>query len=155
MCIRDSEEQQHVERHEHAQHGGLQQQEERVVFLEPVLDGAPTRQDGEKAYHRGEHDQQESEPVDAQVVGSADAGNPGGLFLEGPGARAIELEDQRQGYQESDKRCDIGPELDQARVRCRQEHQHQEAGQWREKDDRENVVHRADWRDYILSLIHI
>ena len=37
------------QRHEDAQHAGLQEQEEGVVFLQPVLDRVPTGQDGEEA----------------------------------------------------------------------------------------------------------
>ena len=97
----ENEEQQHVERHEDAQHRRLQQQEESVIFLQPGLDGVPTRQDGEEAHHGGEHDEQQAEAVDAEVVGCADAGNPGALLLEGPGLGAIEIKDQGQGNQES------------------------------------------------------
>ena len=59
---------------------------------------------GEEADHGGEHHQQEAEPVDAEVVGGADAGNPGGLLLECQVLGAVELEDQRQGDQKSDER---------------------------------------------------
>ena len=48
----EDEEQQEIERHEDAQHAGLQQEEERVVFLQPVLNGGPTGQDGEEADER-------------------------------------------------------------------------------------------------------
>ena len=62
----------------------------------------------------------------------------------------IELEDQRQGDQESRQRGAIGPEPDQARVRGGQEEQNHKAGQRGEQDDREDVVHRAIG-EFILS----
>ena len=78
----EHEEQQEIERHEDAQHGGLQQQEEGVVFLQALGDGVPAGEDGEEAQQRGEHDQQQAQPVDADVVGGAERGNPGAPLNE-------------------------------------------------------------------------
>ena len=95
------------------------------------------------ADHRGQHDQQQAEAVDADVVAGAERGDPLRLFDELVVLGVVEVEDQRQRDQEADERGDIGPELDGARVRRRNEQQHQEADQWREQDDREDVVHSA------------
>jgi hypothetical protein len=138
----EDEEQQEIERHEHAQHGGLQQQEEAVVFLEPFVDGVPARQDGDEADERGEHHQQQSEPVDAEVIGGAQGGNPGGLLDELKVLRAVEIEDQREGNQEAHERGRVGPQLDGARIRRGNEQQQQEADQGRKQDNGEDVVHR-------------
>jgi len=99
----ENEEQQEIERHEHAQHGGLQQQEEAVVFLKPIGDGVPARKDGDEAQQRGEHHQQQSQPIDADVIGGAQGGNPRGLLDELKVFRAVELEDQRERNQEATK----------------------------------------------------
>ena len=75
-------EEEEVERHENAQHAHLQQQEHGVVFRHALLNGCPRREHGDKAQHRGQHDQQEADAVDAQVVLRADGGNPGVLLDE-------------------------------------------------------------------------
>ena len=49
----------------------------------------------------GEHHQQQAEPVDADVVGGAEGGNPGGLLDELKVLGAVELEDQRERDQEA------------------------------------------------------
>src|SRR5208283_5516200 len=98
----ENEEEQEIERHEDAQHGGLQEQEEGVVFLEAVLNSAPAREDGDQAEQGGEHHQEQAEAVDPQMVRCADGGNPRRLLdeLEVPGA--VEEEDQGEGNREAE-----------------------------------------------------
>ena len=97
-----------------------------------------------KPDHRGEHDEQQAEPVDADVVRRADARDPGRLFLELPCSWCrIEVKDQREGDQESGQRNEIGAQLDGPLICSRDEKQNKEARQRREEHDRENVIHIA------------
>ena len=88
----EHEEQEEVERHEDAEHAGLQNQEPDVVFLHAVLDGGPGGQNRDPAEQRGQHDQQEGNAVDTDVVACADSGNPvaGRAFDELEGLGRIE-----------------------------------------------------------------
>src|SRR5207244_5939957 len=52
-------EEEEVERDEDADHAGLQEQQQNVVFLGPLMDSAPGRKDGDHAQERGEHDEQQ------------------------------------------------------------------------------------------------
>ena len=97
----------------------------RVVFLQPVVDGVPTGKNRQEPDHGGEHHQQQSEAVDAEVVGGAQGGNPLRLFFELVVLGVVEIEYQGQGNQEAEERNPIGPQLDGARVRRRKEQQHQ------------------------------
>ena len=99
----EHEEQQEIETHEDAQHADLQEQKERVVFLQAVLNGGPARKDRQEAEQRGEHDEQQRETVDAQVVRSADGGNPIGALDELEVLGVIELKDERQRNQKSER----------------------------------------------------
>ena len=121
----EDEEEQKIQRHEDAQHAGLQEQEEGVVFLQPVFNGVPTRKNCQHADDGGQHHQQQAQPVDADVVGGAQRGNPLRPFFELVVLRVVEVEYQRQGNQEADERDGVGPQFDGARVRGRKEQQHQ------------------------------
>jgi hypothetical protein len=59
------------------------------------------------------------EAVDADVVGSADGGNPGACLDELKVLGAVEIEDQRQRNQEAEERGDVGPPFHRARIRRR------------------------------------
>ena len=45
-----------VEGHENAEHAGLKQEKQDVIFFFPFFDGRPGRENGERAEDRGEHD---------------------------------------------------------------------------------------------------
>ena len=68
----ENKEQEEIQRHEDAQHAGLQNQKPDVVFLHPVFDRGPRGEDRNPAQQRGQHDQQEGNAVDAQDVARAD-----------------------------------------------------------------------------------
>jgi len=70
-----------IERHEDAQHGGLQQQEEGVVFLEPILNALQLER-MEIRPSSVVSMTAAAKPVDAQMIGGADGGDPGRLFDE-------------------------------------------------------------------------
>ena len=72
----ENEEEEEIERHEDAEHAGLQNEKPDVVFLDAILDGGPGGEDRDPAEQRSEHDQQERNAVDAQHVARADGGNP-------------------------------------------------------------------------------
>ncbi len=72
----ENEEEEEIERHEDAEHAGLQHQKPDVVFLHAILNRRPRRQNRNPAQQRRQHDQQERNAVDAQHVTRADRGNP-------------------------------------------------------------------------------
>ena len=67
---------------EHAEHAGLEHQQADEEGQPAVLDGVPGAEDGHHREERGEQDQQQGDAVDAQVVGDAQAGDPGVVLLE-------------------------------------------------------------------------
>src|SRR5260370_4972066 len=72
-----------IQRNENADHPGLQQQEQDVVLLGALMNRAPRREDGDHPEKRGEHDEQEADAVDAEMVFRTDARDPiGGFFKE-------------------------------------------------------------------------
>ena len=96
----EDKEEQEIERHEDAQHAGLQDQEKGVIFLETVLDRGPARQDRQEPDHRSQHHQQQSQPVDAEVVAGADAGDPACFLNELKILRSVKFKHEGQRYQE-------------------------------------------------------
>jgi hypothetical protein len=128
------EKQQQIERHEHAQHGRLQQQEQRVVFLQPDGDGVPTGKNRQEADERSEHHQQQAEPVDAQMVAGSDRGNPGGAFDELKIAPGLVAKYQRQRNQKPGQRGGIRPKLNQPWIGGGEREQHHQSDQRREQD---------------------
>ena len=90
-------EEEEIEGQEYADHAGLQEQEHGVVFLDAVLDGIPGAENGDEAHQRGEHDQQEADAVEADVVIGAQRGNPlRALFELISGVVQLEAREQRQ-----------------------------------------------------------
>src|SRR5438094_5401169 len=84
-----------VERGEHADHAGLQEQQQNVVFLGARVDGAPGRKDGDHAAEGGEHDEEQADAVNAEVRAPTDGGNPREVFLERePGRAGVPPADQ-------------------------------------------------------------
>jgi hypothetical protein len=78
----EQEEQQEVERHERAQHAGLQQEHEDVVLLHPLRDRGPRRQHRDEPHHRRQENEQDAQAVDAEEVIGADRRNPRGALDE-------------------------------------------------------------------------
>ena len=105
-------EEEEIERHENAEHPRLEQKEHGVVFLHALLDGCPRREDGEKTQHRGQHDQQKADAINAQVVLRADGRNPIVLLNEFELLRrglTREPEDEGQGSEEVHEQYDVPP----------------------------------------------
>ena len=73
----EDKEQEEVQRHEDAEHAGLQDQEPGIVFLDAILDPRPGREDRDGSEKRGQHDKQERDAINAKVIAGADGGNPG------------------------------------------------------------------------------
>ena len=60
----------------------MKEQEQDVVLLGALLDGAPGRGDGDHAEKRGEHDEEHADAVGPKRIFRADGGDPVGGFLE-------------------------------------------------------------------------
>ena len=86
------EEQQKVESEKATQHGGFEQQE-------PGVEGAVAgrEQERQKTNAGGQQDEGEADAIDAEQVGGAPGGDPGGLFEELDPPRRVEAGDQGQG----------------------------------------------------------
>ena len=106
---------------------GLKYEKEGVVFLEAVVNGVPAGEHGDEADERRHHDEKHAETIDSDVVGRAQGRNPLRLFHELEVLGGVEVGGQRNGNQEAGEESDIGPQLDSARVRRRNEQQHQHA----------------------------
>ena len=144
----DVEEEQ-VQRREDADDQGLQHQEGDHVFHDARLDRLPAGHDADRHQEGRQQDEQDRDPVHAQVI--TGAGEPGVVFNELIGrVRRIELGDQQDGHGQHDKR---GAQGDPARGRGRgvlaalvhHAGQKQQAGadQRQEGDDAQNVRHEA------------
>src|SRR5215472_13342074 len=71
-----------VERHEDADHAGLQQQHQNVILLSALLNCSPRGRDRQHAQQRREHHEQHADAVDTQRVFRANRRNPIGDFPE-------------------------------------------------------------------------
>jgi hypothetical protein len=126
-------EQEEIEGNKHPDHARLQQQEHGVVSLDAVLSRVPGGENREEAHQRGEHQQQQADAVDANVVVHAERGNPTGALLElEAGDIRAEARDQRQRNQEPGECRQVGPDPHQALALRRNEEQDRQAGQGRE-----------------------
>jgi len=76
------------------EHAGLQDEEEGVVLLQAVADGIPTGQDRQEANQRSEHDQEEADAVDTDVILGTQGRDPVGFFNELVVFVGVELKDQ-------------------------------------------------------------
>ena len=65
-----------IERHEHAEHAGFEQQQRDVILARPAIDGVPRPDDGDHREQRGQPDQDDRDPVDAHEVGDAEVRQP-------------------------------------------------------------------------------
>ena len=72
------EEEEEVEREEHAEAPGLEQQEPGEERLLVVV--RRRAEDGDREQHAGHHDQEQRDPVDAEVPGDVEVLDPGGLL---------------------------------------------------------------------------
>jgi hypothetical protein len=72
------------------------------------------REDGDEADHRGQHDQQQADAVDADQILRAQAGYPVGALDELKAGHAfVEARNQRQRNQETGEAGQVRPDLDQ------------------------------------------
>ena len=131
----EDEEQQEIAGQEDAQHGGLEEQEVGVVLLQAGIDRIPARENGQEAQQSGEHNQEQTVAIDAEVVGGAEGRNPVGALEELEVLRTVEMEDQPQAGQEAEEGPDIGPELDGLRFGGGDQEEDRDARQGREKED--------------------
>jgi hypothetical protein len=75
------------------------------------------------------------------VIGSSDRGNPVHLLDELKVLGLVELADERQRDQEAREGSDVGPELDGALIRRRDQEHYQQAHERCEKNERKHVIH--------------
>ncbi len=137
----ENKEEEEIERHEDAEHAGLQHQKPDVVFLHAILDRGPRRQNRDPSQQRGEHDQQERNAIDAQHVARADRGDPvvrRALDELEAGLEALcpEHRHQRQRDQEAAEREDVRDPADGVLVLLGNKQEQERAHQRREKNDR-------------------
>src|SRR6202021_1901052 len=99
-----------IERHEDAEHAGLEQQKQDVVFLFALLNCGPRREDGNCAEDCGEHDQQEAEAVYAERVASADGRDP---FVVGEKleSRRVESRVEAPDERQRDEQAEAGEDI--------------------------------------------
>ena len=69
-------EEEEVQRAERADHPCLQQEQQNVVLLLPEIDCAEGRHDGDQSHECRQHDQQQGDAVDAEVVFDAQRRDP-------------------------------------------------------------------------------
>ncbi len=137
----ENKEQEEIERHEDAEHSRLQQQKPYVIFLHPNLDGRPRRKNRDPTEQRGQHDQQERNAVNAQVVTRANRGDPvvGRALDELEAGRKTlrpEHRHQRQGDQESAKSEEVRHPANRVLVLLWNQQENERADERREENDR-------------------
>ena len=156
----EQEEQQEVQRHERAEHPGLQHEQEDVVLLHPLGDRRPRRQHGNRPHHRRQQDEQHAEAVDAEEVLGTHRRDPRRALDElEVGVRRVVPEPERHGNHEADAGDDVGDPADRALVPLVHQQQDQRAGERREEDDRKVVIHRRvtaapAWFDRLTMSAH-
>ena len=139
-------EEEEVEGHENAEHAHLQKHEHGVVLFGPLLHSRPGRKHRQEPEHRGQHDEQEADAVNAQVVGGADGGDPRRAFRKDEQAfagfcrLAGKPKNQRQRHQEIREQHHVSPPADRVLVLARYEQKRNHPRERQEKDDAQNVV---------------
>ena len=137
----EDEEQKEIEGDEDADHAHLQEQEHGVVGLDAVLNRVPGRQHSEKTDHGREHQEQQADAVDANVIVDAERRNPVGALGKLEAGRAgLEAPGQRHRHQEPGEGHQVGPDADQGLVRRGQEEQHRQPRQGRRQHESEQVL---------------
>src|SRR5208337_718226 len=138
-----------VQGHENAQHAHLQKQEHGVVFFGPLLNRRPRGKDREEAENAGQHNEQEADAVNPEVVLRANAGYPVMNFHE------FELlirrlprkpEHQRERHEEADEHGDVAPPADGLLVRAGYKHEGNQPHSRRKEDEAQNVVMKESHR---------
>ena len=138
-------EEEEVERHEDAQHAGLEQHEHDVVFAHALLNGRPGGKHGNKAQHGSQHNQQEADAVDAQVEAGADGRNPFLVDFElETGRFLVKPKDQRQGNQETGQHDAVGPPAHQVLASAGNQQQYRRAHQGRKQNPIQDVFRRRN-----------
>ena len=133
----EEEEEQEVERHERAEHPGLQDEQEDVVLLHALGNGVPRRQHGDRPHHGRQENQQRAEAVGAEEIFGADGRDPGRALDELKlGVLRVVLEPQGNRDNEPRERDDVRNPPDGIHVLLVDQQQQQGAGQRQEQDDR-------------------
>src|SRR6202521_3887563 len=141
----ENEEKEKIERHEDAEHPRLQHQEPDVIFLHPYLDGGPRRKNRDPSEQRGQHDQQNRDAVNAEVVTRANRGDPvvrSALEELEAGLETLRPEHrhQRQRDQESAEREDVRDPANRIFALLGDEQENERAHERREEDNRQYVT---------------
>ena len=123
-------EEEEIERDEDADHASLQQQEHRIVFLDAILHRRPGAEDRDEAHQRGEHQEQQADAIDADVIVRAERGNPIGALLELKAREAtLEAPNQRERNRKPGQSGEICPDADEVLVPSRKKQQDGQSGQ--------------------------
>src|SRR6267378_7023706 len=105
------------------------------------MNRAPRRENGDHPEKRGEHDKQEAYAVDAQMISSADRGDPLGGFLEGKGLLpGIPPPKQRKRNKKTKSAKYVSSDLMRVLHLARNEEQHQGAQKRREQNRAQDVM---------------
>ena len=101
----EQEEQEQVQRNEHADHSGFQNQQRDEKAFHALVNRFPGSEDRNRREQRGQQDQKQAEPVDAQVVVNRRLRNPGAKFIQLiAGCVRIKAANQQQRNGEFDDR---------------------------------------------------
>ena len=135
-----------VERHKHAQHGGLQQQKQDVEFFVTRRSRVPGRSDGHRAQQRCQQHHHHAQSVQAQPEVHAERGNPVRVRdeLKRLGGIGFKFPEQRQRNNETEQPKGVGQFALQILASRRNKPKHQRAHQRREQDRRQNVLRRKE-----------
>ena len=152
-ALEEDIEQREVERAEHADHEGLEDQEGDHVLLDAHMDRFPARQDADRRQQGRQQDEEQRDAVDAHVVADAERRHPVHLLLELEARLGgVEARPQQQRDQEGDARGDernaaavalhrlLRPVDDQAEERA---HQGQEGDQRKDGPARHRPTSRT------------
>ena len=130
-----------IQGNENADHPGLQQEQQNVILLGPLMNRAPRREDGDHPEKRGEHNKQEADAVDAQMIFRADRRDPLGGFLEGKGLLPrIPPAKQRKRNKKTKRAKYVSSDLMRVLHLARNEEQHQGAQKGHEQNHAQNMI---------------
>src|SRR5258708_32765127 len=101
-------EEEEIKRNEDADHAGLEEEKQNVVFLGAEMNGAPEREDGNHAEECRDNDEQQADAVNAEKIFGANEGDAFGAYLQRYAAPSrFEPTKQRKRDQEAERAKDV------------------------------------------------
>ncbi len=155
--LKEHIEQHQIQRAEHAEHQGFQQQKRDHVVLDPRLH-RPAGGDGDRHQEGGQHDEQDRNPVDAHLV--VQAQNPRLVLNElKPGVAGVEPFQQKQRQHQTEhrgkQRHPTGIPRRRRIIAAQEQRKDTRRNRRDEGDNREKIIHQCAPPESVIQVIRI